>query len=162
MYQWLVYLHVIGVFGLLLAHGGSASVAFRLRGERNAERVRALLDLSSSSLSIMYGSIVLLLVTGIIAGFVGNWWGRGWIWAALGLLVAILVVMFFLGTGYYNRVRQAVGLPYFDGKKTQPAGEPVSNEELIRVLDAGNPVPLAALGGGALIMLLWLMMFKPF
>jgi hypothetical protein len=162
MYQWIVYLHVIGVFGFLLAHGVSASVSFRLRTERNAERIRALLDLSSNSLTLMYASLLLLLTSGIVAGFVGNWWGRGWIWAALGLLIVILIAMFFMGTGYYNKVRQAVGLPYFDGRSAHAASEPASGKELARVLDAGNPVLLGALGGGALIVLLWLMIFKPF
>ena len=162
MYQWLVYFHVIGVFGFLLAHGTSASVAFRLRGERNAARISALLDLSSSSLSVMYGSIVLLLITGVAAGFAGNWWGRGWIWTAIGLLIAILVAMFFMGTTYYNTIRKAVGMPYFDGKQAHPAGDPASSEELARVLEAGNPMRLAGIGGGGLMVLLFLMVFKPF
>jgi hypothetical protein len=162
MYQWIVFLHVIGVFGLLLAHGGSVSLALRLRSERHPERIRTLLDQSSNSLSLMYGSLLLLLITGIAAGFVGNWWGRGWIWVAIGVLVATLVVMFFLGTGYYNKVRQAVGLPYFDGRNAQPAGAPASEVELARILDAGNPIRLMSIGVGALGMLLWLMMFKPF
>jgi hypothetical protein len=162
MYQWIVFLHVIGVFGFLLAHGASVSISFRLRTERDAARIRALLDLSSASLSFMYASILLLLITGIIAGFAGNWWGRGWIWVALGLLIAVLAAMFVLGTGYYNKIRQAVGLPYFDGRNAPPAGAPANDAELARVLDAGNPVRLATIGGGALIVLLWLMMFKPF
>ena len=39
MYPLLVLVHVVGVFGFLLAHGVSVGVAFRLRGERNLERV---------------------------------------------------------------------------------------------------------------------------
>jgi hypothetical protein len=73
-----------------------------------------------------------------------------------------LVAMFFMGTTYYNTIRKAVGLPYFDGKKTQPAGEPASSEELARVLEAGNPARLAVIGGGGLMVLLLLMVFKPF
>ena len=34
MYSWIVFVHVLGVFGFLLAHGAAAVVAFRLRGER--------------------------------------------------------------------------------------------------------------------------------
>lgn len=162
MYRWLVFLHVIGVFGFLLAHGGSAAVAFRLKNERNLERVRALLDLSSGSLSVMYGSVLLLLIAGVVAGFVGNWWGSGWIWVSLGLLIAVAVAMFLLGSKFYSQIRQAAGLPYFDGKAAHPAEEPVSDEQLARLLNSGNPVLLFALGGGALVVILGLMVFKPF
>lgn len=34
MYPWLVLLHVLGVFGFLMAHGVSVGVAFALRQER--------------------------------------------------------------------------------------------------------------------------------
>jgi len=51
MYPWFVYLHILGIFGFLLAHGASAAAAFALRRERNLERVRVLLDLSTSTLS---------------------------------------------------------------------------------------------------------------
>jgi hypothetical protein len=34
MCAWLVYLHLVGIFGFLIAHGASASAAFALRHER--------------------------------------------------------------------------------------------------------------------------------
>ena len=73
MYPWLVFLHVLGVFGFLMAHGISAGAAFALRRERNLERVRALLDLSSSSLGILHSSIMILFLTRIVIGFMGRW-----------------------------------------------------------------------------------------
>ena len=45
MYRWLVLLHVLGVFGFLMAHGISVSVAFTLRRERKFENIQALLNL---------------------------------------------------------------------------------------------------------------------
>jgi len=42
----------------MLAHGASVSVAFALRRERNLERIRALLDLSSGSFNVMYLSLL--------------------------------------------------------------------------------------------------------
>src|SRR6478609_7482514 len=45
MYRWLVFLHVLAVFGFLLAHGTAIAVAFRLRREREVARIRVLLDL---------------------------------------------------------------------------------------------------------------------
>lgn len=60
MYRWLVFLHVIGIFGFLVSHGASASVFFALRHERNLERVRLLLQLSVSSFRVMGISLLVL------------------------------------------------------------------------------------------------------
>lgn len=162
MYPWLVFLHVLGVFGFLMAHGISAGAAFKLRRERKLERVRALLDLSSSSLGILHGSITVLFLTGIIAGFMGRWWGRGWIWVSLGLLIAIYVYMGVAGSGFYSQVRKAVGLAYMQGFKPHPPGEPASCEEIDALLNRSRPEVLAVTGFGSLAVIAWLMMFKPF
>ena len=84
---------VLAGFAFALAHGLSAAVALRLRGERELERIRALLDLSQSSAGVMYVSLMVLLIAGIAAGFVARLWGRGWIWTAIVLLVALLAIM---------------------------------------------------------------------
>lgn len=162
MYAWLVFMHVLGGFGFLLAHGASAVVAFKLRQERSPERVRALLDLSVSSYSVMYIALLVLLGGGIAAGFVGKWWRMGWIWTAIGLLLAMLVAMGLLGTTHYHRVRKAVGLPFMENWKEQPPMEPASAEELDGLLSTPHAVWLAGIGGGGLTLVLWLMMFKPF
>lgn len=162
MYRWLIFLHVLGVFGFLLAHGASAIMTLQLRKEHDLMRIRALLDLSSNSRGLMNGSLMLVLVTGIIGGFMGNWWGQGWIWAALGLLIALSAAMFFLGTRYYHRVRKAAGLSYSDGRREHPAEAPSSEAEIAALIAAGNPVTLMAIGVGGLVVILWLMMFKPF
>ncbi|MEP7358314.1 MAG: hypothetical protein ABI847_13795, partial [Anaerolineales bacterium] len=86
MYNWVVYLHLLGIFGFLLAHGASASAAFALKRERSLEKVRALLELSSASIGLTYISLLVLLAAGIIAAFMGHWWGHGWIWVSLALL----------------------------------------------------------------------------
>ena len=83
MYTWFVFLHVLGVFGFLMAHGVSISVAFALRRERNFERVQTLLNLSASSIEVMLGSLAVLILSGVITGFMGHWWDKGWIWLSL-------------------------------------------------------------------------------
>src|SRR5690242_1401353 len=98
MYGYIIFLHVAGVFLFLLAHGASASVSFQLKRERNADRIRALLDVSIWSFGAMFIGLLLLLITGIVAGFMSNAWGRGWIWASIVLLVAIFAVMSVLGS----------------------------------------------------------------
>ena len=162
MYPWIVFLHVIAVFGFLLAHGASASVAFRVRSERNLDRLHALLELSGASQGVMYASLGLLLLTGIIAGFMGNWWSRGWIWLSLGLLIAIMVAMYALGSNYYGKVRKATGLEFMDGMKPHPPMEPVGAEEIDALLASGRPMLIAVIGFGGIAVIAWLMMFKPF
>jgi len=162
MYLWIVWLHVIGGFGFILAHGASAAVAFRLRRERDLDRVRALLDLSGSTVAVLYISLLVLLVAGILAGFLGRWWGRGWIWLSLGMLLAIIIWMYLTVSRSYSLVRKAVGQPYMAGGRPQPAVEPASTEEINLLLARGQPVLQTVVGFGGLVIILWLMMFKPF
>ncbi len=164
MYPWIVFLHVLAVFGFLLAHGTSASVAFALRRERNVERIRALLNLSKSAYSAVTVALMLLFITGIIAGFMGSWWGKAWIWIALGLLIVLAVAMSIIGSQYFNEVRKAVGLPSLYEKGQEPMSEPLSAEEIDALLTRlrSRPVLLTGLGFGGVSIIAWLMMFKPF
>ena len=160
MYLWLVFLHVIGVFGFLMSHGVSARVYFALRRERNVDRIRLLLQMSSGTVRAMGGSLLLLFVTGIITGFMGQWWSHGWIWLSLILLVVLYVAMAALGSRMLNEVRQGVGLPSAYGQPPRP--EMLSPEELDALLNRLQPMRLAVIGFGGLAVIAWLMMFKPF
>jgi hypothetical protein len=163
VYQFWVFLHLVGVFGLLLSHGVSAGVSLSLRRERDADRVRALLDLSTWALSGFYVSLLVLLAGGITAGFLGDWWGAGWIWAGLGTLLAVMFAMYALATPYYRRVRQAVGLQTpAQKKKGEEPGPLASAEELDQLLRSSRPWTLLAVGVGGLLVILWLMVLKPF
>ncbi len=163
MYPWLVFLHVVGVFGFMMAHGVSASISFALRGERNLERVRALLLLSAKSYPIMYGSLALLVLVGVVLGFMGSWWGRAWIWLSLILLVATIVIMARFGSRFYGEARKAGGLPmYYNRNDSQTPLEPLSAEAIYTALAKGKPLLLTAIGFGGIIIIAWLMMFKPF
>ncbi len=162
MYPWIVFLHVIGAFFFLLVHGASVVVSFKLRGERDMQRIRALLELSNYPLNAMWGTLLLLLIPGIIAGFMGNWWGRAWIWTSLGLLLGISIASWVLGTRYFNRLREAVGLPWFNGRKDNAAIPPVGPEAVAELISAGRPWLLLAIGAGGIVVITWLMMFKPF
>ena len=163
MYQWLVFAHVLGVFGFLLGHGSAAAVAFKLRDERETERIRALLDLSRGSSAVANASLLVLLAAGIAAGFVGNWWGQYWIWAALGVLVLISVAMLIVGSGPLMRIREVVQPELVRSKRTsQPSAEVATEQQLNLMLAAVHPWLLTAIGGGGLAVILWLMLFKPF
>jgi hypothetical protein len=170
MYQFWVFIHLVGVFGFLLSHGVSAAVALSLRRERDPEKVRALLDLSSFSLAGFYMSILVLLAGGITAGFLGHWWGQGWIWAALGVLLLMMFAMYGLASPYYRRVREAVGLPTSGRAARQPgaetaspsASQPIGTLELDPLLRSPRPIAITAVGLVGLLVILWLMVYKPF
>lgn len=164
MYQWLVYIHVLATFAFLLTHGVSSVVALRLRNQRDPAVARAWLELNTSGsvIAVLYGSLLVLLISGIISGFMGNWWGQGWIWLSLLLLIGIIVAMFIIGSKHYSQVRKALGMAWFDGRKEHPAGEPASAEEIEALLTKAPAITLTVIGFGGIAVILWLMMFKPF
>jgi len=159
LYPFVVFAHVIGAFGFALAHGVAIVVALRLRNERDIERVRALLDLSRGTIGAMYVALLVLLLGGITAAFIGGLWGRGWIWAAILTLVFVLGFMYARGSRYYADVRGSVGqVNYF----RQDAPLAVDTAEMARLLALPRGLELAGVGGTALVVILWLMYFKPF
>src|ERR687896_1280471 len=94
MYQWIVILHVLGAFAFVAAHGVSMVAVFQLRGERDRARQAALLEVSGTGVGLMYIGLLVLLAAGILAGFLGDHWGRLWIWVALATLVVVAAVMY--------------------------------------------------------------------
>ena len=162
MYEWLVFLHVVGLVGFLLAHGVSVGVAFRLGKETSPERIRALLDLSGASYSLMYPSLLVLLLTGIITGFMGSWWGSWWIWLSLLMLVLIYAGMVARGSSYFTQIRKAAGAEYFERMKKQPPLPAQPPEEIAKLIQPARAMELVAIGVVGLLIILWLMMFKPF
>jgi len=161
-YPWIVLLHVVGAFGFVMAHGASVFAAFRIRSEREPARVAALLDMSSFSLGVMYTSLLLLLVGGIWAAFAGGWWGELWIWLAIGVLVLVIGAMYPMGSQHYANVRRAVGIKPYTDPKDAPPPVPLSGPELEAVLSSNRPFALAAVGGIGLLVIIWLMVVKPF
>lgn len=160
IYRWLVFVHVLAAFAFVLAHGTSAFVAFRLRQERDRARLAALLDLSGAGLGIMYAALLVLVLAGIAAGVAGHWFAQGWIWAALALLLAVGAAMGGYAGPYYRRLRAALGMPTPDRRPA--AAKPATPAELDALLRAGRPGRIATIGGVGLVVLLWLMFFKPF
>ena len=161
LYQWVVLLHVIAAFTFALAHGVSAGVALKLRGEHEIPRVQALLDLSKFAINAIYVSILVLLIAGVAAAFIAGLWGRGWIWAAIVLLVAMFAAMYARASTWFRDLRQAAGQAYETGKGKQPAAPP--DPTRLAVLTAsGRPIEIAAIGYTGLVLILWLMVIKPF
>lgn len=164
MYAWLVYLHVLAVLAFLLTHGASSVVAFRLRSQKDPAVARAWLELyvNGGVYGVLYGSLLVLLATGVVTAFMGKWWSQGWVWSSLLLLVGIIVGMFIIALRYFGKLRRALGMEWFDGRRGHPAEPPAPDEEILAILVKSPAITLTSIGFGGIAVILWLMMFKPF
>jgi len=161
MYEWVLFFHVVGALVFMMSHGVSIFVAFQLQQEREVDRIRALMDLSTLSLRGTWGSILLLLAAGIALGFMGKWWSHGWLWVSIGIIIIVAVSMFIISARAYYPLRTAVGLPD-PWTKTDELGEVADDDEIRTLIKAGHPQLMAIIGLGGLFIILGLMMFKPF
>lgn len=153
-YEWWVFLHLAGVFVFLTAHGVSVAIALRLREERDPGRINALLDLSGRTVPVFYASFAVLLAAGIVATFVGDWWGFGWIWAAIVTLIAVTLAMIFMARPYYQRVR-------FISRAMAEGSKAVTPEQFDSVLRSRRPWTVTWIGIAGLVFILYLMILKP-
>ena len=162
LYPLIVVAHILGGFIFAMAHGVSLFVAFRIRGQHDPDRIRAYLELSGGTVPMMYAGLLILLVAGIGAAIMRGWFGFGWPWLSLGLLVGLALLMYQRGSVYYNQVRRAVGLRTYQDKPDAPVPAPRPTEEVVRLLNTRRPEELAVVGGLGLGMIIWLMVAKPF
>lgn len=152
--RWWIFLHVAGVLVFVMAHGVSIAVALRLRTERDRGRIAALLQFSGASVLWMYVSLLWLVVAGVITAFAISAWGQWWLWASIGLLVLVIAEMSAVARPYYQRVKEAV--------EVRPSGVPRrSDEELDEILRSRTALLNTVVGFGALVIILWLMIFNP-
>jgi hypothetical protein len=77
--------------------------------------------------------------------FAGHWWGQGWLWASLVVLIALLGAMGFIARPYY--MARAVS---------------EEQDEVLTVrLRQTRPIAAIWIGGLGLAVLIFLMVFKP-
>ena len=154
MYRWWVFVHVLGVAAFLVTHGVSMYVTLRLPRERDPRKVADLIELSSSTVPSMWGSVGLLLLGGIVAAFLGDWWGHAWIWLSIAILVATTIGMYALASSWFQRV----GLV---ARAMAEGSQAVSEEEFTGMLRTRRPAAIAIVGLGGLVAILFLMLFQP-
>jgi uncharacterized membrane protein len=145
LYVWLRFFHLLGLAVFLFAHGVSGGASLALRAPVSPDS-RRILRLSQRSGIIANPSLLVVIVTGVWMAFAGHWWGQGWLWASVVVLVALLGAMGFIARPYYM-ARDAAEQP-----------DAVLSDRL------RDTRPLAAIwiGGLGLAGLIFLMMFKPF
>ncbi len=154
MHEWVVFAHILGAMLFMLTHGASAAVVFRLRRERDPDAIRALLRLSHATTPAAYVMLLLLVGAGLLAAMTGRWLSAGgwWLWVSIALLVAITVAMYaFLARPFYE-LRARLG----------DDTAPVNPDELERALRAPGPMVGTGIGLVGTIVILWLMVLKPF
>jgi len=142
VYQWIVFIHIASVLGLLLVH--PVTVAFHLKEERNDTRIRELLEVSEAASTLRWIFFGLTIASGLVLGFMGSFWGTMWIWAALVIFVAIGLVMNLYGGRTIDRI-----------------ADTRDDAEMERLLTRFRPGILAVTGTGGLLLILYLMLFKP-
>jgi hypothetical protein len=147
LYIWLKFLHLVGLGAFLVGHGVSAGSSLVLRRPLPDTARAAILQLSIRAYAAAGPGLLLLLVTGVWMGFLGSFWRTGWIWAAIVVLVATIVIM------------SANSVPYH---KAREAAGKVPMGAIEAELSKARPLLLAAVGGVGLVLLIFLMMFKPF
>jgi hypothetical protein len=161
LHRIVLFVHVLSAFLYLLAHGASVAVAYRVRREVSAERVRALLDLSRSTVGVANYLLMSTILCGVALGFLGHWWSAGWIWVSVATLVIVFAVMGRMVAPHFRRMRTAVGMVLVDGAWERGAQESTP-EELARALASGSPALVSSLAVGGWAVILWMMLFKPF
>jgi 4-hydroxybenzoate polyprenyltransferase len=142
MYRWIVFVHIASVLALLLVH--PVTVAFHLKQERDDTRIRELLEVTEAASTLRWVFFGITLASGVLLGFMGTWWGTAWIWAALAIFVAIGVVMNVYGGRTIDRI-----------------ADTHDDAEMERLISRFNPMILAVTGAGGLLVILYLMLFKP-
>jgi hypothetical protein len=162
MYQWIVLLHIVGAFVFVLSHGVAVFVAYELPKQRDSGRIVALLDVSATSLNAAYLGLLLLLIGGIWAGIYNDLFKSTWIWAALVVFVLITVVMYVVATPYFKRLRIAVGQRATGYPKDAPDPTPLPEADILAIAAKSPVAVLSAVGFGGLLIILWLMVLKPF
>lgn len=161
LYASVVFVHAATILLFFIAHGASMAVAFKLKEETDPDRVRALIELSRFSLGAPAIAFILIgLAAGIVAGFMGDHWGSLWIWISLVLLVAVGGAMTPMATSRLAAIREAAG----GGRASKDGGDPppADPERMHQLIEAWRPLPVAAMGLVAFLVILWLMFAKPF
>ncbi|MDP9250743.1 MAG: DUF2269 family protein [Chloroflexota bacterium] len=150
-YPVLVLIHILGAFVFVGAHAVSVFVAFQVPKETEGTRAEALLLLSASSLGWLHAGLALLIVAGVAAGFVGQWWDRPWIWLSLDLLLAVAAYMYATAPAAYHPARHSLideGAPGWDAAAR-------------KLVDRRRAMWLMVTGMAALLAIVVLMVLKP-
>lgn len=159
MYEWVVFVHVASILAFMLAHGVHMTAMWAMRDEPDPERMLTFFNdvPTATGLRILLGVVVL---SGATAGFMGSWWGSGWMWASLLLLAVIAVAMWRFGGEYFGLVQGAAEAAV--AARTDDPSNPAPQAAYDAARHSWHTIGMSVLGLGGVAVILWLMMFKPF
>ena len=158
MYMWVVYLHVLVIFVFLVQHAAEIWVSFRLREQKEPEGVYATYAfMPANNIRNLRITYLLIILTGAAAGFITTWWRQGWMWTALGVMIAIWIVMRRVSSGYLTAVDGIAERAIKN--RADPSALEIFRAEL---QSRKEPLILGAISMLGGLIILWLMMFKPF
>jgi hypothetical protein len=144
VYGWFLVAHLTALFAFMLSHGASALLSFRIESLKDSNMARMYIGLARDPVVVLStgASLGLVLSTGISLGFFGSYWGKGWIWAVLGAAIFVTISMSVTGRRELDKALKAI-----------EAGSPPVR---------GYPQASAVVGILGLVVILWLIIFKPF
>lgn len=160
-YPWIVLAHVVFVIVAFGAHGASAFSMLAARRETDRARLGAVLDLSTTSLGVAGWGLLAAVLLGILAAVIAGHFGRLWPWVSIVVVVVVFVAMTPLGAGPMGEVRKALGLPVRGDKAGDPPRQPASDADLAAAQARLRPKLLGTIGLVGIVVLVWLMKFKP-
>ncbi len=159
---WLVFLHTLSALLFFLAHGTSVAMAFQIRKEKEFARIGAMLDLSMTTMGVMFFSFLALGLTGLVMPFILQIWNKGWVHTSIILMILVFVRMVMMNDKRYKHLRRMIGQPYMIRGKTFPAEAPASQSEVEAHIKTLRVEELVVVGIVIPVIVLWLMVFKPF
>ena len=143
LYVWLKLFHLLGLVVFLFAHGISGGASFAIGRTAEAD-TRRLLRISQVSAIFSNPGLLVVIVTGVWMAWIGSYWSRGWPWAAIVVLAVTIAAMVFFARPYYM------------------ARDATSDVALNTALGRFQPRAAAIVGAVALLVLVFLMVVKPF
>ena len=161
--RWLVFFHVLSAIAFLVTHAPSTMAMLKLRRERDAAAVRALLVTSRTANIASLASLGTLVTTGALLATLENLWNEPWLWISILILVGISVSMSPMAARALNEVRYVLCLPYAGSDAPRPTGAPLDEAALHVALErVARLAPLVVtVGTLGTVALVWLMVYRP-
>jgi len=166
MYEAIVLIHVVAILVFAGAHLVSGVAMFQARSEGDRGRLTAVLGRSSQALIVaviaLLVALLVALITGVVLAFMGELWGRFWIWASIGLIVVVGGLMTPMATIPMNQLRGALGMQVGKPKEGEAAPVPHDDATVAAARAKLRPEMVAVIGVVGYLAIVWLMMSKPF
>jgi hypothetical protein len=158
VYEWLLFMHVALVLAFMLLHGVQVTVTWIKRFEADPEQNLGLFAALPSVLPLRI-TMVTLIVSGFLLVAWLNIWTKGWIWLSLLLLVLLWLSMWRWGGGYYG----ALSLTADAAISARGTSDEAAARAAFNAVRLSWHAPgLTVIGVVGTLVILWLMVFRPF